>query len=295
MTAIAADRRVPVEDGRRSSSPLMVLARVEARRFALHPLFLVCAGLMAWGAYQLHADFYGKKEVSGLELSLGPAWLMGVGGMIVAYRLTRSTRRADEAVAGVPSDEPTRTAALLLACLVPFVVAALAMAQVVVAWHVEPTPWVTGWQHFSSAERDAMMVAGALAGLGGPVLGVCLGRWWRWPVAALLATVVLVAWSVLSLFPFDSKLGNLWHMSAPFVLWISGTTEDPSHDVLGGSPLWRVGYLLALIGLAAVTALLHGSSGRTRSLLRSWFAGLATAAFVLWLVASLTGPAFTTI
>ena len=101
--------------------------------------------------------------------------------------------------------------------------------------------------------------------------------------------------AVLTLFPLNSKLGNLWHMSSPFVLWISGTTEDPTHDVLGGSPVWRVGYILALIGLAAVAALLHGSSGRTRSLLRGWFAAVAAAAFALWVVASLAGPAFTTI
>ena len=97
-----------------SRSPLLVLAAVEARRFALHPLFLICAGFMVLGVdYQIHADFYANKDISGLELSLGPAWLMGLGGMIVAYRLTRSTRRAEEAMAGVPSDEadPYRGAA----------------------------------------------------------------------------------------------------------------------------------------------------------------------------------------
>ncbi len=79
------------------------------------------------------------------------------------------------------------------------------------------------------------------------------------------------------------------------MLWISGTTEDPTHDVLGGSPVWRVGYVLALIGLAAVTALLHGSTGRTRVHAAPWFAALAVAAVALWLVASLTGPAFVTL
>ena len=74
---------------------------------------------MVWGAYQLHADFYGDKDISGLELSLTPAWLMGLGGMIVAYRLTRSTRRADEAVAGVPvrrADPDGGTAASPASC-----------------------------------------------------------------------------------------------------------------------------------------------------------------------------------
>jgi hypothetical protein len=215
---------------------------------------------------------------------------MGLGGMIVAYRLTRSTRRAEEAVEGVPADEPIRTAALLIACLVPFSVASVAMAHVIVAWHVEPMAWANVWDHFSAVERDAMMVAGALAGLGGPVLGVCLGRWWRWPGAALLATVVLVAWSILTLVPWDSPLGNIWHMTSPFVLWYSGANEDPTLDVLGGSPTLRLLYLIALIGLAATTALLHGATGPRREQLRRWFLGLAAAAVVGLLVAALTGP-----
>jgi hypothetical protein len=268
---------------------------MEARRFALHPLFLACAALMAWSMYQLHADRYPSKDVAALELSLTPAFLMGLGGMIVAYRLTRSTRRAEEAVEGVPADEPTRTAALLIACLVPFSVAAVAMAHVIVAWHVEPMAWANVWDHFSAVERDAMMVAGALAGLGGPVLGVCLGRWWRWPGAALLATVVLVAWSILTLVPWDSPLGNIWHMTSPFVLWYSGANEDPTLDVLGGSPTLRLLYLIALIGLAATTALLHGATGPRREQLRRWFLGLAAAAVVGLLVAALTGPDFVTV
>ena len=291
MTAVTVDAGVPVR-ARSGRSPLAALAAVEAQRFARHPVFLFTTAMMVYSSYQLYADSYRNRDVAGLELTLWPAWWMGLGGLLVAYRLTRSTRRADEAVAGVPADEPTRTAALLIACLVPFAVAVLYAVQVVVAWHVEPMTWVIGWDYWSAPERDAMVVAGALAGLGGPVLGVCLGRWWRWPGAALLATVVLVAWSILTLAPWDSKLGNIWHMTSPYVLWYSGTDSDTANEALGGSPLWRVGYLLALIGLAAVAALLHGSDGAKRAALRRAFGGLAVLAVVMLLVAALTGPDF---
>jgi hypothetical protein len=293
MTAVTADLGVPRTRGERS--PLAVLTRVEARRFALHPLFLACAALTGWGMVTLHTDTYATKDVAALELALTPAFLMGLGGMVVAYRLTRSTRRAAEAVASAPSDEPVRTAALLLACLVPFSVAALSMAHVIVAWHVEPMTWANVWDHFTPLQRDAMMVGGALAGLGGPVLGVCIGRWWRWPGAVLLATVVLVAWSVLTLAPWDSPLGNVWHMSSPFVLWYSGANEDPTLDVLGGSPTLRVLYLLTLVGLAGATALLHGASGAQHAALRRWVVGFAVAAVATLVVAALTGPDFVTL
>jgi len=50
-----------------------------------------------------------------------------------------------------------------------------------------------------------------------------------------------------------------------------GTFSGPvilPHFGTGGSPVWRIGYLLALIGLAAVAALLHGSDGAKRATLR---------------------------
>ena len=294
MSAVTVDAGVPART-RNARSPLSVLAAVEAARFARHPVFLFTTAVMVYTSYKVYADSYANRTVAGLELTLGPAWWVGLGGMLVAYRLTRSTRRADEAVAGVPADEPTRTAALLIACLVPFAVAMLYTVQVLVAWHVEPMTWTTGWDHWSAAERDAMLVAGALAGLGGPVLGVCLGRWWRWPGASLLATVVLVAWAILTAAPWDSKLGNVWHMSSPFVLWYSGTNSDPTLDVLGGSPVLRLLYLLALIGLAATTALLHGASGDTHVVLRRTFRGFVVAAVATLLLAALVGPDFVTV
>jgi hypothetical protein len=95
---------------------LGVLARIEAVRFARHPLFLAgvaaCAVPTAFMANDATSDVLGGD-------GFFPALLVGVVSMVVAYQLTRSTRRSAEALDAVPTAAPTRTAALCLACLVP--------------------------------------------------------------------------------------------------------------------------------------------------------------------------------
>jgi hypothetical protein len=79
-------------------------------------------------------------------------------------------------------------------------------------------------------------------------------------------------------------------MTSPYVLWITGADSDPELGAMGGSPVWRLGYIVALIGLAAVSALLHGATGRTHAVLTRWLVGFAVTAVAFLLIASLTGP-----
>jgi hypothetical protein len=84
-------------------------------------------------------------------------------------------------------------------------------------------------------------------------------------------------------------------MTSPFVLWITGSDSDPDLGMMGGSPVWRLPYVVALIGLAAATALLHGSTGRTRVLLQRVLVALSVVAVASLLIASLTGPTLVTL
>jgi hypothetical protein len=46
--------------------------------------------------------------------------------------------------------------------------------------------------------------------------------------------------------------------------WLQWTTKSPNKDsaLIGGSPMWHLGYLTALCGLAVVAALLHAAPRR---------------------------------
>jgi hypothetical protein len=268
---------------------LRTLAGVEARRYARHPLFLIGVALMVWVMVNIAkglADGTGDAQILLVsDASIVPAFFLGVLGVFVGHRLTRSMARSGEAVEASPADGVTRTAALCLACLVPGAVALVWLAWNYVAMAVWPGPYSAV---ISSTNRAAMLSAGVVYAVGGPLFGVMVGRWTRFPGAGLVAAVVLVGWTMLSTFGLlmpASRIGTLVHLNAPFAGWVSSDSSTHAVSwVAGGSPLWYLAYVTLLCGVAASAAMLHEAWGAQRSrLVRIWavLVGLALVALAL--------------
>ena len=103
-------------------SPFAALARIEAWRFARHPMFLVGTALgVVFTAMALNEQAH---QVTSDSLSLPVVALtVGVASMITAYHLTRSFHGAGELLEASPTSVTTRTAALCLMAGVPALVA----------------------------------------------------------------------------------------------------------------------------------------------------------------------------
>jgi hypothetical protein len=255
---------------------LRTLTGLEARRYARHPLFLIGVALLVWSTASIAkglADGTGDAQILTVaDLTVVPAVFLGVLGVFVGHRLTRSMARSREAVEASPADGVIRTAALCLACLVPGVVAMVYLAWNYVAMAVWPGPYSAA---ISSTNHAAMLSAGVVYAVGGPLFGVMVGRWTRFPGAGLLAAVVLVGWTLLSTFGLlmpASRVGTLVHLNAPFATWLSSDSPDEAQPwVAGGSPGWYLVYITLLCGVAASAAMLHEAWGAQRSrLVRVW-------------------------
>ncbi len=184
----SVERTAPAEES------LRVLARIEAIRFARHPLFIVGTVLLALTMSAAVDD----RSSDAWQYSIFPAFFLGVFGCVVAYRLTRSTESSVEVMDAAPTPVPRRTAALCLACLVPGGVSLLFSAGLLVGLQVWP---LADWQNpgFSNPEAFVLLVAQPMvACVGGPLVGVAAGRWWRFPGAGVLAAVLLIAAVILS-------------------------------------------------------------------------------------------------
>ena len=280
MTAVAGRRAAPAE------ATLRTLAWVEARRWARHPLFLLGCALLIWGA----VGIWNNLDATFNEFRVAPAFCVGVLGALVGCQLTRSMSRSTDAVAAAPADGVLRTAALCLACLVPGAVGLLWVTWLYVAAMAMPTPQSA----LSTADQIAVLLSGVVASVGGPLFGVMVGRWTRFPGAALVWAVVLIGWTILgnsSLIQPASRLNDLVRLNAPYAFWTSSDNDHSHIWVAGGSPWWHLAYVVLLCGLAATAAMVHEAVGARRS--RLWrtlavLAGLAVVALALAVAADPT-------
>ena len=241
---------------------LRALAGIEARRYAGHPLFLLGVALLV-GAASFSS---GQLGASSGTATLEPAFFLGLLGVLVGFQLTRSMTRSTEAVEASPTDEVMRSAALCVACLVPGAVALGWVAWMYMAMAMWPIPHTAA---ISSTDRGLMLVASVAYAVGGPLFGVMVGRWTRFPGAGVAAVVVLFLWILLGTFGLmmpASRVSTLVHLSAPFTSWVSSDGPAPAPLwVAGGSPGWYLVYITLLCGLAATAALLHRAWGARRS------------------------------
>jgi len=271
---------------------LRSLAALEARRYARSPLFLIGVSLLVWTTTVATGDLAKNAATADPgDLDLLPAFCLGLLGVFVGHQLTRSLDGADEALGATPSDRVRRTAALCLACLVPGVVALVWvgwMSAALAMWRIPLSASI------SSGARAAMLLSGAVCAVGGPLFGVLVARWTRFPGSALVAVVVLAGWTLLSTVSLaqpPSRSGTFLHLSAPFTAWVSMDSPRSAAWVAGGSPGWYLAYLVLLCGLAASAALFPGSTGPRRTRVLRVLGSLAVVAVVCLVLAVLPDPA----
>ena len=280
MTTALAPARPGAADGR---ATFAALAARETRRFALNPVFLAAAGLTA---YILWSGQRGTvTDINGPNTAA--AVLFGGVGMLVAFWLTRSMSASEPVVGVTPVTLPVRTAALCAVALVPFACGCLSLLAFLHFYPIgDPV-----YGAFSPPARIAVLVGQIVVpSLGGPLLGVALGRWVRFPGAAFVLFLLLSGWVILvmalTLARPDSAPVAVLRLFAPFALFTLHL--DTGVTAWRGSPWFFLGWQLALCAIAVLAALLRGAEGRLRSrIIRAL--GIVLAAAVIMLVLAGTG------
>jgi hypothetical protein len=252
---------------------LTALARIHARRFLRHPLYLLGVLLLASGLVQA----YRSPDSAGVhwdEIGLSTSMFLGIPGLIVAYRLTVTEEKAIAVLPSAPSDQRVRTLALCLACLVPAVTIAVFFVLYAVVnqlspggledpYSLRPADGTIGWAGYVAHLAEVVV-----AGLGGPLLGVVTARWLRFAGAGILVAVglFLVEMTALALGEGGTSFWDAWWVQAftdlmPWVYWGADSNGDRLYESMRpGSPVGHLVYSLALCGLAVTAAVLKDAT-----------------------------------
>jgi hypothetical protein len=273
-----------------AGSRVGALAKVEMRRYATHPVFVV--GALLWAVTTAIGVHNAKDDVYAPPMSA--AVFLGLFGVVVGFRLTRALERTAEAVDVMPASLQERVGALCLAALVP---GALGLLSAVVCLTVPDAAgdWVYGT--WSSPERVAIVLSmAAVAAAGGPLLGIMSARWLRFPGAVVVPVVAVSAWSIV---------GNGWtannqdslgwlvvRLFSPFAFFTTLDTDGGQHRLESwrGNPWFFLLWVVLLCAFAVVVALLKGSEGAVRASLRKALLVTVVLALAALALAVVTGP-----
>ncbi len=272
----------------RPAASLAALTRYEMRRYVRHPLFALGVGLTALTCYlYLHTTLTDPGGLPGY-----PALFLGVFGIAIGFRLTQSTRRAEEVLDVAPASPQLRTGALCLAALVPFAVGALTLAAILI--FEQPAG---GWTYgaFGPSERFAMLAGQVpIAALGGPLLGIAAARWvrsWALPALVVLVSVwVVVVNGVAATYP-NPLAAVLLRMLTPYTYFLTLDRLPRQVETWRGSPWFFLGWQLSLCALAVTVALQRGAGPRWRRPLKVITAAIGLVAIAMYLLAATGGLA----
>jgi hypothetical protein len=263
-------------------SAVAALGRIEARRFALNPIFLAGAGCTAYVLWDRQRGVVPDVNT----VLVYPAIFLGGIGMVAAFWLTQSMHRSDAALGVAPMSLPERTAAICLAMVVPLLCGGASLLAIE-AFQQFPGPWSYGALGTSGGVAVAFSQV-VVPALGGPLLGVALARWVRFPGAAAVLLLVAYAWVTLTYIVTataaahrQSTLIVMLRFFTPFAFF---TDEDSPGRVetWRGSPWFFLGWQLCLCAVAVIVALLRGADPGLRTRLLRLLAGVLALAGLMY-------------
>jgi hypothetical protein len=269
---------------------LGTLARQEIRNYLRSKLFWF--GTLLWILLCLGAFLWPDDDYSTTGDGLGSAMVLGVFGIVIMAGLVRNSDRAAAASGAVAVPQRTRTLALAAAAVVPGVMGLIWFVCAVAGYQLDP-PSPAGAPFGEHSELDfyaAMFAEGVTPAVGGPLLGLVIGRWLPGRgIAPLLAVVVVIVTVVMQpLFGWAERPRLAW-------IWIhfyglDGVEGDPERLVAEpGSPYFYIGYQVALCILGVLVAMYRDPES-DRTGLRRRIAAVAGVAVVLLGLAVLAGP-----
>jgi hypothetical protein len=146
---------------------------------------------------------------------------------------------------------------------------------------------------FSPSARVAVLVGQiVMPALGGPLLGVALGRWVRFPGAAFVLFLLLYGWvslvTIVTMSHPDSAPVAVLRLFSPFAFF-SLHSDAGGVTAWRGSPWFFIGWQLALCAIAVLVALLRGAEGRVRTRIIHALGIAGMAALILLVLAALGG------